>query len=79
MIADSMMDLLLKSFKVKHRALERDRALQASETFSQWFAVELVYQNKPIRLIVAAAGLPDDLKLPTSGSALPAGPAGAQP
>lgn len=71
MIADTMLDLLLKSFKVQHRELDRDRALKAAENFPRWFAVELTYQNKPVRLIVAAQSLPAELSPAAPGATSP--------
>jgi hypothetical protein len=77
---DSMFDLLLRSFRVRSKALTRDQAQKATEHFSQcqWFAVELTYKNQPVRLVIATDRVPDEFKL-TSGAAHQVGPAPGAP
>lgn len=58
---DSSLSFFLKSFKLRSRELKRDEAITAAGDLSRFFAVELHYKGKPIRLIIAASAVPDEL------------------
>ena len=71
---DQTFDLLLRSLKVRHKALSREKALQAAAEFSHWFAVELIYKGQPVRLILATSQALDELNQPKPAAALPVRP-----
>jgi hypothetical protein len=73
-VLDSTFDLLLRSLKVRHKALSREKALQAAGEFSHWFAVELIYKNQPVRLILATSQALDELNQAKPAAALPGRP-----
>ena len=71
---DQTFDLLLRSLKVRHKTISREKALQAAGEFSHWFAVELIYKGQPVRLILATSQVLDELNQPKPAAALPARP-----
>lgn len=81
---DQTLEFFMRQFKVKTKELPAEYALARASELGRFFAVELHYKNQPIRLIVAASQLPDELNpkptiSPATAERLPATatPAGA--
>lgn len=71
---DSSLSFFLKSFRLRSRELTLNEATAAAGGLSRFFAVELHYKGKPIRLIIAASDVPDELNPRTETRELAASP-----
>jgi len=72
LFGDSTFDFFLKAFKVRTKECQRDEAINYAGALKHFFAVELTYKKKPIRLIVAASDIPSEFTGANNGRQLPA-------
>jgi hypothetical protein len=61
---DQTFDYFVKAFRLKTKELTRVEALSLGADLQRFFAVEMSYKGRPVRMIVCATGVPGDLIAP---------------
>lgn len=61
MLQNHVLDFLMRSFRMQHKEVTRETALKAAGELAKFFAIELTYQGRPIRIVIAASEVPENL------------------